>query len=129
MRSVRKLFVLVVPAMLVGALVLGSAPGFADDGRIAQGPTPPRPPRPPRAPTPPHPPDISISINGNKIDLSGIEGMVRRQLDGAREMIRNNPNIPPQVRDKILARLDRVRASVDKRLAKLKTKGVDQLGE
>ena len=166
MSRVRKLFTLVLPSMLIGGLVFGSAPGFAHDGRdnviadagdttassttfafttersarraprprVAQGPTPPRPPKPPRAPAPPTPPTpptpgITISINGNKIDLSGIEGMIRGQLDGAREAIRNNPNIPPQVRDKILARLDKVRASVDKRLAKIKNKGVDELGE
>jgi hypothetical protein len=55
--------------------------------------------------------------------------MVRGQLDGVREMIRNNPNIPPQLRAKILARIDKVRGTVDKRLSKLKGKSLEQMGE
>ena len=92
--------------------------------RIAQAPLPPKPPKAPKPPKGPH-----IVINGSTIDLGGIEGMVRGQLAGVREMIRNNPHIPQPLRDKLLARLDKVNASVDKRLAKLKTKGLDHLGE
>jgi len=158
MSRVRTFFTLVLPSMLVGGLVFGPALSQAHDGRdnliayaddggsstdtprrappreTAQAPVPPpRPPRPPRPPTPPTPPGqhggITVNVNGNKIDLSGIGGMVRGQLDGAREMIRNNPNIPPKLRDKILARIDRVRATVDKRLSKLKGKGLEEMGE
>jgi hypothetical protein len=139
--SLRTLFTIVLPSMLVGGLVFGPALGEAHDGRgdniVAQGPTPPTPPVPPRAPTPPRPPappkaphgGVTVNVNGNKIDISGIDGMVRGQLEGVREMIRNNPNIPPQLRDKILARIDKVRASVDKRLSKLKGKNLEQMGE
>ena len=151
MSRVRTFFTLVLPSMLVGGLVFGPALSQAHDGRdnliayaddggsstdtprrappreTAQAPVPP--PRPPRPPTPPTPPGITVNVNGNKIDLSGIGGMVRGQLDGAREMIRNNPNIPPKLRDKILARIDRVRATVDKRLSKLKGKGLEEMGE
>lgn len=144
--------------MLIGGLVFGPAMSRAHDGRdnviadagdtsnvvrhapakrMAQAPQPPKPPRTPQPPQPRKPPKppqapgsgFSISINGNKIDLSGIEGMVRGQLQGVREMIKNNPSIPPQVRDRLLARIDKVNASVDKRLAKIKTKGIDHLGE
>jgi Spy/CpxP family protein refolding chaperone len=109
----------------------------APQKRTAQTPTPPtpKPPKPPKTPTPPQPPQPpqppkhKITINGTSIDLAGIEGLVRGQLDGVREMIKTNPHIPPQTRDKILARLDKVRASVDKRLAKIKTKGFDDIGE
>ncbi|MDQ3336841.1 MAG: hypothetical protein M4D80_16875 [Myxococcota bacterium] len=111
-------------------------PRRAERPRTAQGPTPPplppKPPKPPRppAPAPPAPHGgVNVSINGNKIDISGIEGMVRGQLDGVREMIRNNPNIPPQLRAKILARIDKVRGTVDKRLSKLKGKSLEQMGE
>jgi len=133
----RKLF----PILL--AIAVGTGAAYANDGRdnliadagdtstprhapvrIAQGPQPPKPPKPPKPPQAPH-----ITINGNTIDLSGIEGMVRGQLAGVREMIRNNANIPQPLRDKLLARLDKVNASVDKRLAKIKTKGLDHLGE
>jgi tetrahydromethanopterin S-methyltransferase subunit G len=159
MSRVRQLFMIVLPSMLVGGLVFGPAlsqahdgrdsiVAFADDGgasdnadvprraerpRTAQGPTPPtppKPPKPPRAPAPPHPHGgVNVSINGNRIDVSGIEGMVRGQLDGVREMIRNNPNIPPPLRAKILARIDKVRGTVDKRLSKLKGKSLEQMGE
>lgn len=108
----------------------GDVPRRAPRPQTAQAPTPPRPPVPPRAPKPPGGfPGVNVTINGNKIDLSGIDGMVRGQLDGVREMIRNNPNIPPQLRDKILGRIDRVRGTVDKRLAKLKGKSLEQVGE
>jgi hypothetical protein len=145
--SLRKLFTLVLPSVLAGGLLLSPTPdGHADDGRtlLAQGPTlppdPPQPPQPPRPPRAPHPPrhgghgghggpGIHITIDGNKIDLSGIDGMVRGQLEAAKQMIRSNPRIPPPLRAKLLARLDKVRASVDKRLAKLKGKNLDQLGE
>lgn len=108
-------------------------PRRAPAPRTAQAPTPPPPPAPPRPPRPPRPPqggpNINVTIDGHQIDLSGIDGMVRGQLEGVREMIRNNPNIPPQLRDKILARIDRVRSTVDKRLAKLKGKNLEQMGE
>jgi hypothetical protein len=157
MSRVRHIFMIVLPSMIAGGLVFGPALSqahdgrdnliaYADDGgttsdvprraerpRTAQSPAPPAPPTPPRPPRPrpaPTPtPGINVTVNGNKIDISGIEGMVRGQLDGVREMIRNNPNIPPHLRTKILARLDKLRGTVDKRLAKLKGKSLEQMGE
>jgi hypothetical protein len=113
-------------------------PRRAPRPRTAQAPAPPAPPAPPsprapRAPKAPRPPGnvggVNVTINGDKIDLSGIDGMVRGQLDGVREMIRNNPNIPPKLRDKLLARFDKVRVSMDRRLARLKGKSLAEVGE
>lgn len=112
---------------------------------VAQGPRPPAPPAPaappappaPKAPpAPPAPPapkrggaggGISVSINNGKVSIDGIHDMVLGQLDTARESIRNNPSIPKDVRDKIGARLDKVRASVDKRLKNISVTDLDQL--
>jgi hypothetical protein len=167
MTRVRTLFTLIIPSMLAGGLVFGSAFGEAAHGRdedlgaspvssetgesgtarrapprrTAQAPTPPRPPRPPAPPNPfggvppvpPVPPahgkGVSVSIHDGKVDISGIAGMVRGQLDGVRQMLRNNPNIPRDVRDKLLARLDKASAIVDKRLSRIKVDDLDQLGE
>jgi Spy/CpxP family protein refolding chaperone len=140
-------------AMFAGGIVFGPALSSAESGRnivayadpgpemtyarhapppvVAQAPTPPpKPPRPPKAPTPPTPPNggIKIDFNGHHLDLSGIDGLVRGQLDGVREMIKNNPNIPQPLRDKLLARLDKIRGSVDKRLAKIRGKRLDEVG-
>ncbi len=149
MSRVRILLTIVLPSMLVGGFLFGPAMSHANDGRdnliadagdtssvaarrapqrrVAQGPMPPRAPQPPQPPQPPH--GINVHVNGHKVDFSGIEGMVRGQLAGVREMIRNNPNIPQAMRDKILARLDKITASVDKRLAKMREKGIENLGD
>ncbi len=118
---------------------------------VAQGPKPPVPPAPaappappapraPRAPaTPPAPPappapkrggaggGISVSINNGKVSIDGVHDMVLGQLDTARDSIKNNQSIPKDVRDKIVARLDKVRASVDKRLKNISVTDLDQL--
>src|SRR5687768_4113233 len=120
-------------------------PRRAPRPRTAQGPTPtpapapappappappsPRAPKAPKAPRPPGVGGINVTINGNKIDLSGIDGMVKSKLDSAREMVRNNPSIPPKLRDKLLARFDKLRVSVDRRLARLKGKSLEEIGQ
>nr|MBA3818312.1 hypothetical protein [Deltaproteobacteria bacterium] len=106
----------------------------------AQSPTPPRPPRPPSTPstpsTPPHPPraphdhrGVSISITNGKLDISGIDHVVREQLEGVRRTLRHNPNLPPQVRDKAIARIDRVQGVLARRLAKLQRTDLDKLDD
>ena len=103
-------------------------------------PTPPAPPapRPPRAPVPPAPPPpppakrgagggFSVSINNGKVQIDGLHDMVLGQLDAARDAIKNNPQIPKEARDKVVARLDKVRATVDKRLKNLNITDIDQL--
>ena len=139
-------------SMFAGGLIFGPALSSAHDGRdsivayadpgpeatyarhgsrpvVAQAPIPPKPPKTPKTPpTPPPGAPIKIDFNGHHIDLGGIEGMVRGQLDGVREMIRNNPNIPKPLRDKLVVRIDKIRSSVYGRLARLRGKRLSEIG-
>jgi DNA gyrase/topoisomerase IV subunit A len=72
---------------------------------------------------------FSISIRNGKVHIDGLEGFARHHLESVREMIRNNPNIPPDVRDKVLARLDTARAIVERRLRNLSSTDLDKLGD
>jgi Spy/CpxP family protein refolding chaperone len=118
----------------------------ADGGRSR--PLPPLPPAPPVPPTPPAPPTppggwgqpptpghggfggrFSITVRNGKVHMEGLEDFVRQHLDAAREAIRNNPSIPPDARDRALARLDRARAVAQRRLANLDTSDLDNLGD
>jgi Spy/CpxP family protein refolding chaperone len=129
----------------------------ADARRRGAPPTPPAPPAPPAPPSwddsrplPPLPPAvpppggfgrrggaggpggpgrISISIHDGKVQLNGIQVFARHQLDAIREMVRANPNIPADVRDKLLARLDKARIILDKRLKNLPADDLDKLGD
>ncbi|MDQ3297773.1 MAG: hypothetical protein M3619_14385, partial [Myxococcota bacterium] len=98
-------------------------------------PKAPHGPHGPQGPHGPHGPHhgkhggVSVTIHDGKVDISGIDGMVRGQLEGVRQMLKNDPNIPKELRDKALARLDKVRGIVDKRLGKIKGKKIDDLGE
>jgi hypothetical protein len=116
-----------------------------DAGTWAKRPTPPIPPQPPRdtwatppvPPTPPAPPHghrgrrggVSVSIHGNRIQIHGIHELVTEHLAVVREMLRNNPHLPKDVRDKIVARMDRVKNIVDSRLKNLKTTDIDKLDD
>lgn len=118
--------------------------------------TPPTPPAPPEPPDPPEPPAgwdhsrplpplppapphlqgrkggpgrISISVRNGKVQIDGLEGFTRHQLDAVGQLIRNNPDIPKEARDKVLARLDRARTIVDKRLKNLSTTDLDKIGD
>ena len=124
--------------------------GFWPAASDVAAPTPPAPPAPrtpatpPTAPTPRTPPappapppapvkrggaggGVSVSINNGKVQIDGLHDLVLGQLDAARDSIKNNQAIPKDVRDKVVARLDKVRATVDKRLANLKISDMDQL--
>jgi hypothetical protein len=104
-------------------------------------PTPPAPPAPPVPPVPPpggwgQPPGPGhggfggrFTTSDGKVRIEGLEGFVRQHLDAARDAIRNNPSIPPDVRDRALARLDRARAVALRRIANLRTTDLDQLGD
>ena len=72
---------------------------------------------------------ISISVNGNKVQVHGIDAMVQGQLEAVRQMVRNNPNIPKDLRDKIFSRIDKVKGIVDKRVKNLKVSDLDRLEE
>lgn len=122
-------------SLLVGALLFGSAVGQADDGRYPPPPPPtpptmPTPPRPPRPPRAPHAGSgLNINIHDGKVQIDGLESMVDAQINAALQGIAHDDNIPPQVRAKITARLEKVRAKVKKRIAKIDTSDPQRLGE
>lgn len=151
MSRIRTFFTLVLPSMIAGGFVFGSAFSQAASNEadgfwpnptpvvIAQA-DPPKPPRnlppPPKGPPPPMPvppkgagSGISVSIDHGAIQIIGVREMVKAQLVAARASISNNQHIPPGVRNKILARIDKIGAAVDKRLANLKLTDLDQLDD
>src|SRR4051812_39038790 len=123
--------------LLVGALLFGSAVGQADDGRTP--PTPPTPPTMPTMPTPPRPPrppraphaggGFNVNIHDGKVQISGLENMVDSTIDAALQGIAHDDNIPPQVRAKVTARLEKLRAKVKKKISKIDTSDPQRLGE
>jgi len=138
----RTLFTVIVPSLLAGGLILGSSFGRADvtvtrDGRTIVIPTPPTPPTPPDpwgSPGPRHQHQhqqhhMSVSIHDGKVQIDGVRETVNDALKQARSMIESNPSIPPDVRARVLSRLDRVNGIVDRRISKLKSTDIDQLGE
>lgn len=153
MTRLRTAFTIVLPSMLAGGLLFGSAfghaaasggdllaywpavndvtaPGTAKAGsatRTPMAPRPPAPPPPPRAPAPPRPPKAPGAVQAGPDALAGIKDMVVAQLDHASAQLRNNPQIPKAVRDQVVPRLDRVRAIVAKRLSALDLGKLDQL--
>jgi hypothetical protein len=166
-----KLFTTILPSMLAGGLLFGSALGRADDGRriigfwpaaadvggvgaakkagSATAPTPPRPPAPPppRPPAPPHgtppapappppvpavgglPSGINISIHDGKVTIDGIDKLVDDQINAALASVQANPTVPPEIRAKLQARLEKIRAKVKKRLATIDANNLDEIGD
>ena len=55
--------------------------------------------------------------------------MVDEQIQHALEAVGNNPNIPPQIREKLKDRLEKVRIKVKKRLSKVDMKDPEALGD
>jgi hypothetical protein len=122
-----------------------SAEHRAPARRTADARLPPLPPAPPAPPVPPVPPSgwgpppgvpgaggpgrFTVTSRNGRVQIEGLEQLVRHHLDMARDVIRNNPNLPPDIRDKALARLDRARATVERRLASLSAADLDQIGE
>lgn len=97
-------------------------------------PPPPTPPVPPAAHRPPAPVvrgsgknGVSISINGNKVQITGIDDLVNEHLETVAKVLKNNPSIPKDVRDKINERMSKVRKVIDKRLKNVKLTDLDQL--
>jgi hypothetical protein len=93
--------------------------------------TPPMPPEPPHPPHPPRAPraggGVSISVDGNQINITGIDELVNEHLESVTKMLRNNPRVPKAVRDKIGARMDKVRGIVEKRLKNVNKRDLDKL--
>jgi len=139
MNRVRIVFVVVL-SLFVGGVVMEQGAGLASPDRDRDAPrdswgAPPVPPAPPAAPVAPTPPTrgrrggVSISVRDGKVRIQGIDQMVAGHLQMVREMLRNNPNIPRDLRDKILARLDRVKAIVDRHLKNLSSTDIDKLDD
>ena len=144
-----KLFSTILPSMIAGGLVFGSALTQADDGRslvaywpaasdaggvtLAQAPVAPRPPTPPRAPAPPRAPRAPHAGHGPHvnvdIDLGDIDEMVDEHIRNAIEAIRDNDSIPAHVRGVLEQRLHKARNKVKKRIAKVNPHDLDQLGK
>ena len=105
-------------------------------------PIPPAPPAPPAAPAPGIPPappaphsrnhghgrGVSVSIHDGKIELDGLEDMVQDQLDRVSGVLDNLPDVPPDLRERVKARVRAVRDKLRVRLGKLKTLDLDKLG-
>ena len=115
------------------------------DPRPMPRPMPPAPPAPPAPyapyatpPTPPTPPTrhrghshgggINIQMHDGKIQIDGVNDMVDSSIKEAQEAIRNS-TLPPEVREKLQKRLDKVREKVEERLSHLDASDLDQLGE
>jgi hypothetical protein len=152
MKRVRNLLAIAIPSMFIGGLLFGDnhSRAAADTGElvgywpaasdVAGTTVAQRAKRVPSVPTvppvPPVPPTgrrygggVSVKINGNQIQIEGIDNLVNAHLEAVRQMLRNNPNIPKDMRDRITARMDRVKSIVDKHLKNVKTTDLDQLGE
>ncbi len=144
----RTMFTVAIPSIVVGGLLfsdhvglaaagsdelVGFWPAASDSGSttVAQQHRGPLPPPPPPPPTPRHSVGggVSLTIKGNKVQITGIDDFVAGHLEAVQHMLRNNSNLPKDVRDKIQARMDRAKIVVDHRLKNLKISDLDQLGE
>lgn len=121
-----KLFTTILPSLLAGGLLFGSALTGAQ-------PAPPAPPAPPAA-APPRPPKApkapNVKIKGDiHIDLHDIDQMVDEQIKNALDMIGDNEDMPPQVREAAKAKLEKIRVKVKKHLSKISPDDLEQLSE
>jgi hypothetical protein len=121
-----KLFTSVIPSLFVGALLFGSTLTGAQPAPAP--PAPPSPPTalPPKPPKAPKPPKIKADVH---IDLGQIDQMVDQQIENALESIGDNEQIPPQVRQAMKQRLEKLRIKVKKRLSKMTPADMEALGE
>ncbi len=97
-------------ALIAGGLVVGSA--FGDPTQR------PGPPPPPKAPT------ISIQIDG-------LDEMIEERIEDVLKTVSSDGRIPPQVRDKLEKRLERVRTKIKAKTAKgtIDPEQLEELGE
>lgn len=153
MSRIRTFVTVMLPSMLAGGFLFGAAfshaasndsDGFwpnpapviiaqADPPKKAPPVAPVPPPAPPRGPKPPQPPKpaggISVSIDHGTLQLTGVREMVKAQLVAARARVSSDPRIPADLKKSILARIDKVDATVQKRLSKLSLTDLDQLDD
>jgi DNA repair exonuclease SbcCD ATPase subunit len=127
-----KLFTTIVPSLLAGGLLFGSA---LTDAQPAPPAPPPPPsaapvivsPKVPKAPKPPKPPKM---VKGQiHIDLGDLDEMVDDQIENALEAIADDDSIPPAVRDAVKQRLEKVRVKVKKRISKIGANDLEGLSE
>jgi hypothetical protein len=74
-------------------------------------------------------PDISVHIHNGKIEIDGIRGMVQTELERAMRTLDANKDLPPEMRAKLRAKLERLRGKLDRRLSRLDLRDLDKLGE
>jgi hypothetical protein len=132
--TLRTLTTVIMPSLLAGGLLFGSA--FSD----AQ-PRPPTPPTPPTAPTPPTPPTppmpghhgmgggFTVNIHNGKVEISGLQEMVDSQIDAALANIEAVKGLPPEARAKLEKNLRKMKGKLAKRLSKLDARDLDQLDD
>jgi len=128
------------PESAPGSVIVAQAdPWIPPRTRGPRGPmVPPVPPVAPVPPPPPLPPrhghyrshghGMSVSIHDGRIEIDGIEEMVQDQLERVADTLDSIPDMPPDVRDRIKARVKSVRDKVRARLGKLKSLDLDKLG-
>jgi hypothetical protein len=92
-------------------------------------PAPKAPTAPKAPPAPPSSPGFGIALHDGNLTITGAREAADQQIESALATIRGNTSIPPKVRDKLIARLEKAKASVDKRLAHLDINNLDQLGD
>lgn len=120
MKPIAKFLSLAAPSLVLGGLLFQSPAGHADDKQRG-------------TPVVKHKQkdhDLHVSVDGVDVNLSGgldgIRALVRGRLSTARQAIAS-ADMPPQVRDKVLARFDRVNSIVDRRISKIDFGNLDQL--
>lgn len=124
MKPFAKFLSLALPSMVLGGLLFQSPVGHADDK--SRGPNVVVKNKNKDKDKDKHQDDDArVFFSGNS---NAIRGLVRSRLAAARHALLA-ANLPPQVRDKALARFDKVNALVDRRLAKIDFKNLDQLEE
>ncbi|HEY5925217.1 MAG TPA: hypothetical protein VIV11_26220 [Kofleriaceae bacterium] len=117
-----KLLTTILPSLLAGGLLFGSALTEAQ-------PSPPTPPTAPVPPKPPKPPKAPKAQGQITIDLGDINEMVDEQIQSALEAIGDSKQIPPHVREALKQRLEKVRVKVKKRVAKVQPGDLEEMGE
>ncbi|HEX5061954.1 MAG TPA: hypothetical protein VFV99_21445, partial [Kofleriaceae bacterium] len=123
-----KLFTTVLPSVMVGALLFGSALSGAQPGTPVP-PTPPTAPVPGSPAMPPKPPKAPKLKGHINIDLGDLDQMVDEQIENALEAIGDNDQIPEHVRESLKKRLEKVRVKVKARIGKLSPQDFDKMGE
>jgi len=98
----------ILSSLLAGGLLFGSAFSEADRGAPPAPPAPPAAPAAPKAPKPPKPPKAPKV----KITIDGLDDMIQSQIEGALSMIGSDNNGPPEVREMLTKKLEKLRGKL-----------------